>query len=300
MFRNVVVPLQFAARESRTLRHIGILETLYLKVLGFPKMKKLLLATSCLALSSTISLAADMSVPYTKAPVVAAPVFTWTGCYVGAHVGGGTMTSNFEGAVSGNSATASDTANGRGAVAGGQLGCNYQDGNWVFGLEGEGYWSNIKVSNTGSAINNLGVTTRTFGNTINNDNDFSIAARVGFTFDRTLIYGKGGWAWGHVKGTTFDNCCSPAFANNFSATAGGTMDGFLVGVGIEHALTRNWTVKLEYDYIGFGTKEFPLSVCNTGTCTVPGTISYSATKQIFKVGANYLFDIGGAPLVAKY
>ena len=53
-------------------------------------MKKLLFATTCLALSSTVSMAADMGAPYSKAPMMAAPVFTWTGCYVGAQVGGGT------------------------------------------------------------------------------------------------------------------------------------------------------------------------------------------------------------------
>jgi outer membrane immunogenic protein len=264
-------------------------------------MKKLLLATSCLALSSTISMAADMPVPYSKAPVMAAPVFTWTGCYVGAHVGGGTMTSNYEGAANG-SANAADSANGRGAVAGGQGGCNYQDGNWVFGLEGEGYWSGIKTTNNGSSINNLGVTTQTFGNTVKNNNDFTIAARAGITLDRTWIYGKAGWAWGSIKGSSFNNCCAPSFTSNgFTSVSSGTLDGFLVGVGIEHALTRNWTVKLEYDYIGFGTKELAFTSCNIGApCTVPGTFSFSATKQIFKVGANYLFDFGGAPLVAKY
>jgi outer membrane immunogenic protein len=78
------------------------------------------------------------------------------------------------------------------------------------------------------------------------------------------------------------------------------LDGFLVGVGIEHALTRNWTVKLEYDFIGFGAKEFSLTECRTNVCAVTGTSTLSATKQVFKVGANYLFDIGGAPLVARY
>jgi outer membrane immunogenic protein len=265
-------------------------------------MKKLLLATSCLALSSTISMAADMSVPYSKAPVMAAPVFTWTGCYVGAHVGGGTMTSNYEGASNGGSANAFDSSNGRGAVAGGQGGCNYQDGNWVFGLEGEGYWSGIKTTNNGSFINtSTGVTRETFGSTVANNNDFTIAARAGFTMDRTWIYGKAGWAWGSIKGSQFDTCCSPGTPTTSSSVSSGTLDGFLIGVGIEHALTRNWTVKLEYDYIGFGTKELAFTSCNTGSpCTVPGTFSFSATKQIFKVGANYLFDIGGAPLVAKY
>jgi outer membrane immunogenic protein len=257
-------------------------------------MKKLLFAAACLALTSTGSMAADMSVPYTKAPVMAAPLFTWTGCYVGAHVGAGTMTSDLFG--NGND------FNGRGGVAGGQLGCNYQDGNWVFGLEGEGYWSGIKISDTSSQINSLGVTTRTFGTFLNNDSDFTIAARAGYTIDRTMIYAKGGWAWGHIKGNDFQNCCAPSFVNNSTDAWSGTLDGFLVGVGIEHAITRNWTVKLEYDYIGFGNKEVPVTSCSgiPSVCTVPNTFSFSATKQIFKVGANYLFDIGGAPLVAKY
>ena len=56
-------------------------------------MKKLLLISSCLALTSTAAMAADMA-PYTKAPVMAAPVFSWTGCYVGAHIGGGAMSTD--------------------------------------------------------------------------------------------------------------------------------------------------------------------------------------------------------------
>jgi len=83
------------------------------------------------------------------------------------------------------------------------------------------------------------------------------------------------------------------------------LDGFLVGVGIEHALTRNWTVKAEYNYIGFGGKETAVTQCQntalTGNvCAVTGTSTIGATKQIFKLGANYLFDFGGAPLLARY
>src|SRR5579871_5620392 len=109
-------------------------------------MKKILLVTTCLALSSVGVMAADMTMPMqTKAPAYA-PAFSWTGCYVGAHVGGGTLTapdSNSEGSAN---------ANGSGAVAGGQAGCNYQDGNWVFGIEGEGYWSGIKATQNSSFL----------------------------------------------------------------------------------------------------------------------------------------------------
>lgn len=242
-------------------------------------MKKLLLATTCLALSTTASMAADMGVPYSKAPVMAAPVFSWTGCYVGAHVGGGTMTSQTESTSTGH--------NGTGAVAGGQAGCNYQDGNWVFGVEGEGYWSDIKVHE--GFVNSP----TSFGNfNFKNTADYTIAGRAGITFDRTLIYGKGGWAWGNFKGDS--TCCGltslPIFQN-------GTLDGLLVGVGIEHALTRNWTIKAEYNYIAYGNKSLAVTCA---TCTTFTSTDASATKQIFKFGANYLFDFGGAPLVAKY
>jgi len=253
-------------------------------------MKKLLLATSCLALSSAAVLAADMPMAPTKAIAMPAPVFSWTGCYVGAHAGGGMMTDS-EGSSS----------NGRGAVAGGQAGCNYQDGSWVFGLEGEGSWSGIRRSSNSSTIPNVFNTTvfEVFDSTAKNNNDFTIAARVGMTFDRTLIYAKGGWAWGSFSNNSVETCCSVGTTTTTISNFNGTLDGFLVGVGIEHALTRNWTVKFEYDYIGFGSKEVPFSQCVLGVCGVTGTTSFSATKQIFKVGANYLFDFGG-PVVAKY
>ena len=255
-------------------------------------MKKLLLATSCLALTSTASLAADlpMSMP-AKAPVVAAPIFTWTGCYLGAHAGAGTMnTSNVEG-----------TLNGTGAVAGGQLGCNYQDGNWVIGLEGEGYWSGVRISENGTTFTGNGLINRRFGTTENNDSDYTIAARAGFAlYDRTLIYGKAGWAWGSMRSNFFNSCCGVGPTTS-TGNFGGTLNGFMVGAGIEHALTRNWTVKFEYDYIGFGAQEVPVINCTSlGVCRNTSTFSYSATKQVFKVGANYLFDFGAAPLVAKY
>ena len=254
-------------------------------------MKKLLLAASCLTLTSAASMAADLPMVPTKSPVVAAPAFTWTGCYVGAHAGGGTLTANTEG-----------VQNGRGAVAGGQAGCNYQDGSWVFGVEGEGYWSGISTTNAFSVIPNTfnPSTTETVRTTTSNRNDFTIAARAGITFDRTLIYGKGGWAWGAYRVFETDICCTVGATTTGTFAQSGTLDGFLIGAGIEHALTRNWTVKFEYNFIAFGAKELATTTCLTGVCAVTGTSSISSNKQVFKVGANYLFDVGGTPLVAKY
>ena len=262
-------------------------------------MKKVLLATSCLAVSVT-----TMTYDVSRSSVIAAPAFTWTGFYAGANVGGATMTAPAPGVSNVESTStfaaramsmgsANNGLNGTGGVAGGQLGYNYQQGNWVFGVEGEGYWSGIKLTNTTKDFNSDGSLFSTFGSSIANNSDFTIAARIGWAFDRTMIYGKGGWAWGSFKANSFESCCN---ANPFTSSANfsGTLDGFLVGIGAEHALTRNWTVKLEYNYIAFGNKEVALNQCNTSNiCAQVGTTSFSATKQIFKVGANYLFNIGG-------
>jgi outer membrane immunogenic protein len=114
-------------------------------------MKKFLASASFVVLGAASAMAADL--PMKAAPYVApVPVFSWTGCYIGVHAGAGVMRdtatnpNNFEGA-SRNSRLSSGNGNGEtgtGALAGGQLGCNYQDGNWVIGVEGEGYWTGLK------------------------------------------------------------------------------------------------------------------------------------------------------------
>jgi outer membrane immunogenic protein len=247
--------------------------------------------------------AADLAVkamPY-AAPV---PVFSWTGCYVGVHAGAGAMRDSV-GATSMMSLGTDYT--GTGGLAGGQVGCNYQDGNWVFGAEGEGYWSGLKTTDASSG--GIPNTTNFFRDTdtAKNKYDFSIAARAGIAFDRTLVYGKAGWVWGNFdfSSSSQDNCCgpSPGVPALRSTAASGTLDGLLLGVGIEHALTHNWTVKLEYNFLKYGSKELSFTSCDntkTPTCFADGTATVRADKQIFKIGANYLFNVGGAPLVAKY
>jgi outer membrane immunogenic protein len=242
--------------------------------------------------------AADLPVkarPY-AAPI---PVFSWTGCYIGVHGGGGAMRDNFTAQLSDNE----NSANGTGGLAGGQIGCNYQDGNWVFGAEGEGWWSGIRGKS--SSLNNEG-----FGETFTTKNkyDFSIAARAGIAFDRTLVYGTAGWVWGKfdLNFTETSSCCS-FFEGPFvqTSTASATLNGLLLGLGIEHAITPNWTVKAEYNYLRFGSRDFAFTTCRNDfapsvVCFADGSQTYRADKQLFKIGVNYLFNVGKAPLVANY
>jgi outer membrane immunogenic protein len=271
-------------------------------------VKKLFATASILALSSAAVSAADLPM---KAPPYAAPisVFSWTGCYVGAHGGGGTMhdsnTQDFN-PLFGFSST-QNGGTGTGGVAGGQIGCNYQDGNAVFGLEGEGYWSGIRTSTGVSETITEGATTfnETFNSTSRNKSDFSIAARFGLAFDRTLVYGKAGWVWGRFDFGTSETTSVTGEGSTIRAfTQSGTLDGLLLGVGVEHAFTQNWTVKLEYNFLDFGSKALNASCFDGGSGSCTGLLlstTQHAQKHIFKVGFNYLFNAWGAPpLVAKY
>jgi outer membrane immunogenic protein len=247
------------------------------------QMKALLLSSTFLVIGSATAMAAPPSVP--SAPQVAS-AFSWTGCYVGAHVGGSQVrtsaATNFEG-------TGSTGDSGTGTIAGGQAGCNYQAGNWVFGVESEGSWSNSSASNFLNVSFPFG--NDTISLTTRNNSDFSIAGRAGVAFDRTLIYAKGGWVWGSFTYNSTLNCCS-----SLPTLTSGNLDlsGFLVGAGIEHALTRNWTLRVEYNYLGFGSKLLTVgTTVNTGI--VPVTVTESAANQIFKIGVSYLFDFGRTP-----
>ncbi|MBN9006940.1 MAG: porin family protein [Rhizobiales bacterium] len=182
-------------------------------------MKKILLATVALvALGATApTLAADLAArPYTKAPpYVAAPIYNWTGFYIGGHVGGafgGSDNALAPGFSSGN--------DGR-FMGGGQIGYDYQFApNWVMGLE-----ANYSFLDTSSSFSNRGLG--------------SVTGRLGYTWGPALLYVKGGYGWADSR-----------FSNGFGGNGG--RDGYTVGGGLEYMFTQNWSGKIEYQYYNFG------------------------------------------------
>jgi outer membrane immunogenic protein len=250
-----------------------------------------------------VASAADLAVkarPY-AAP---APAFTWTGCYIGAHAGAGVVHDQGFSRNGGSQtlfATALADKHGVGGLAGGQIGCNYQTGMLVVGIEGEGFWSGmeIKSDDFGASFNNTA--NSVIGTArIRNKWDYDVAARIGVAFDRALVYGKAGWAAGGFD-WNYANTAADQFNTPFTNQGNSTLDGLLIGVGLEYAFTNNWTAKFEYDYIGFGSKNVQFS----GTCPACVLTNYTFTenvsfdKHIFKVGINYLFNMAG-PVVARY
>jgi outer membrane immunogenic protein len=240
--------------------------------------KALIGIAAVVALIGTPALAADMPL---KAPMpYAEPQFSWTGCYVGIHGGGGTHASDF--------VSDSGTFPGVGAVAGGQAGCNYQIRSLVVGLEGELFWSSLNDKNNSSTplIGDF------FNETAKNKYDATIALRLGYAFDRLLAYGKVGAVWGRFSWSETESCCGVGVPT-FSENASRTLAGLLLGVGFEYAFTNQLSAKLEYNYMNFGNQgvNFTEGCSIVGACgtVVPFTETVNETKQILKVGLNYKF-----------
>jgi Outer membrane protein beta-barrel domain len=134
-------------------------------------------------------------------------------------------------------------------------------------------------------------------------NDHSIttaAARFGYAIDHWMLYGKVGGGWVANNDFTVTNVTTGVSltCGHFTITCSESVGGWLVGAGFEYALTNNWTVKLEYDYLGLGNRTFvipataPLLAGDTFT-------SNNRNVQMIKVGFNYLFN-WGVPLAARY
>ena len=250
-------------------------------------MRSKLIVSAALAVSAMSSVgaatAADIAV---KAAPLAVPAFSWTGCYIGVHAGGGVLLDK------GFNNLAVADKHGIGGLAGGQIGCNYQTGMLVLGIEGEGFWSGMKVDSDFFAGNNILFETTT----IRNKYDYDVAGRFGIAFDRALVYGKAGWV-----AARFDWYSRTLnFCNNCSVTTGAaTLDGLLIGIGLEYAFLNNWTAKFEYDYLGFAAKNVNFTTVFTNGNTFNLIQNVSADKHIFKVGVNYLFT-AGSPVVARY
>jgi outer membrane immunogenic protein len=205
--------------------------------------------------------------PPAVAPVVyAPPVYNWSGIYVGGNLGGGFANSSWTDFFTGGN----DTFSKSGFIGGGQIGANVQY-NWlVLGVEGDFDWAGL----TGSGNDSL-------GNSINTKTEWTstVTGRVGAAFDRLLVYGKGGVAFAEDQ-STLNNLAGTSASTTFNRT------GWTAGAGLEYAFYGNWSAKVEYDYLGFGSQTL-----NLPTVTFP-TYSSSASLNVQEVKAGINFKFG--------
>ena len=223
------------------------------------------------AVSICAGAAADLPIAKASAPVAPvsyapAAIYSWTGFYIGGQAGAGFGRSSWSDPFTG----ANNAFNsGPSFLGGGQIGANYQVNVLVLGVEGDFNWPGLRGSGTDS-----------IGNAINTNTNWTstVTGRVGAAFDRLLIYGKGGVAFARDQ-RGFTDLAGISTSNAFMRT------GWTAGAGLEYGITKNWSVKIEYDYLSFGSQ-----VLNFTTPTTPlYTSNASLNVQEIKAGLNFRF-----------
>jgi outer membrane immunogenic protein len=265
---------------------------------------------SVLLIAAPLSTANAADMPLKAPPIVAAPAFSWNGCYIGAHAGygWGRDTNSFGQAVASGLTEGFEgfpaefgpfNHNTSGGVAGGQAGCNYQpSSNWLIGVEGELFWSGIKGSSTAPEDNSPIGDPGTFSRFQSSNRwDGDVALRAGFVSGMNLFYGKAGVAFGSFRYTewhddfpTTHSCPGLAFVGGqfingtCSVSINDTRAGLLLGAGWEHAFPgTHWSVKVEYDYINYGSA----NIAYPSAAAAIQSFSVKDTKQIVQVGFNF-------------
>jgi opacity protein-like surface antigen len=225
-----------------------------------------------------------------------APKVSWTGCYVGGHIGGAWGQERWlnparfpltNGANLFADGTIPFDQRISGGLAGLQAGCRYQvSSDWVIGLGGD--WSRARIVREDSMtpfVSPPGVGVPT---TLKTNSDWLATATgsIGYAFDRILIYGKGGAAWTRNR---YEVVASPAVFGGSDFQTSETRSGWVVGAGIEYAITSDLSTTLEYDYYDFGQKALAF-VDQAGTS---GSASLAQRVNAIKFGLNYRFaDFG--------
>jgi outer membrane immunogenic protein len=237
-------------------------------------MKKLFLGSVALVasgLGAPAAFAAERPVPAPAYAPPPPPAYTWSGCYVGANAGTLSGSSQHFDAA-GNALTNSFDLSG--FIGGGQLGCNWQWGAWVFGIEGDG-----------SAVNKSGqgfeLARPTWISETQERWFVTARGRLGLTNfwwfgDKTLVYVTGGGAWAKIDASEW-NTVNPILTGRQEST---TRSGWTAGGGIEYALGYGWSVKSEFLYADFGTYN---------TSSLDRSRQVKVKDYIWRAGMNYKF-----------
>jgi outer membrane immunogenic protein len=224
--------------------------------------------------------AADLAAKAPRIPAKAAPAaepeppplpdhmpYRWTGFYVGGNIGGSWGSQDV-------TVGALPTVNlhPSGVIGGAQIGYNMQVDQIVFGVEAD--IQGAGQNDSGSVTGAPGFVPAATFNIQNDKLDMfgTVRVRAGFAFDRLLPYVTTGWAWGHGS-------VSGASTGGLVFSGSQSYSGWAIGGGVEWGITSQWSAKLEYLYIDFGSG--PL---------IPGPIvAGRMTDNILRVGVNYKF-----------
>jgi len=210
---------------------------------------KLLVATAAACVISSSAFAADILYDAPPAPPAPPPPpapFNWTGPYVGVYGGiaAGDIKHNLN--VLGSvpfTGLLTERSRAGGAIGGIQVGYDWQVNNWVLGAVADIAATNYEVKNSYYVL----------GTRIAKDSSKlsylgTVRARAGYAWDRTLVYGHGGFAYGKTKQTS-------DFIGTDTLKQSQTRTGWTIGAGVEYAVTDRISLGSEYSYVDFGKKD---------------------------------------------
>jgi outer membrane immunogenic protein len=254
-------------------------------------MKKLALAASFFAASIVGASAADLAArPYTKAPpIVVSALYDWSGFYIGLNGGGASSRkcwdiTNFLGLPI-VPAFREGCHDATGGVVGGQIGYRWQSAAWVFGLEAQGDWANLRGSNV--SLSGLGNSNRSKIDALG-----LFTGQVGYAWNNVLLYVKGGAAVANDKYEGFLTATTVVFDRSSETRWGG-----VAGAGLEFGFTPNLSLGVEYDHMFMGDRSLNF------TSVLPPVGVFSRTERIRQdidmVTLRLNYRWGGA-VVARY
>jgi outer membrane immunogenic protein len=252
-------------------------------------MKKFLLgAIGLVALGMAApAVAADMPVPYSKAPMMIPAAYDWSGLYIGINGGWGSSRKCWDQntGLGGTFFATEGCHDATGGVAGGQAGYRWQSSAWVFGIEAQGNWADLRGSNASL------VAGAPFNNRSRIDAFGLFTGQVGYAFNTALLYVKGGAA---LTADRFDGY-NTATGVLFDAAASQNRWGGTIGAGLEFAFAPNWSAAVEYDHLFMGTQTVDFYSTATGTFSREDRIHQNV--DLVTVRVNYRW---GGPVIAKY
>lgn len=256
-------------------------------------MRALFLSGVALAAMSLGSArAADLPIKAPRMAVAAAPVWNWSGSYIGVHGGYGWASPDYAFPDAGGVGAFGPNLGGAfgfnhdadGGVAGFHSGYNWQFGNWLFGIEGMRTWLGMK-GRTGAVL--AAFPNATYETKLEWVSTFT--PRLGFAVGNWLVYAKGGFAYAHAE-SRLDN---PTFATGHATFREKTdYSGWTAGLGVEFALTSNWILGVEYNYYNFGAERFGGLVLVNGAAAGTGP-DYNIDLTASAVVARLSYKSGG-------
>ena len=248
-------------------------------------MKKFVISAAVAMSLATPALAADMAVK-AQPPAPLPVIYDWSGFYIGANGGWGQSHSCLD-FVTAVGTVASGCGDRSGGVVGGQIGYRWQTNQFVFGLEAQGDWANLRNTRVSLLNPTLSTTAKTDGIGL-------FTGQIGWAWNASLLYVKGGAAVTSNHLDVFDNITGLGLFSASNTRWGGT-----VGVGYEYGFAPNWSVGVEYDHLWMGNANNSFSVADPRLAAVLND-RISQDVDMVTVRVNYRFGGYGGGYAPRY